>query len=503
MNINFEFRNIEQKKFFYSTARNSCFSGGFGNGKTFSGCQRQFLMQITYPGYVSLFARQTYKDLRSTTQKTYFKICPPSFIERHSDQEGITVLKNGSVCMWLHLDAFDEKSLRGLEINSALIDQVEEIEEAIYLVLDFRVGRWDKAMVPQKLKDAFFQRTGKRWPCNDYGGDRVPNFMDILCNPESEFSWIYKRYHPLSIERKNNHFYIERATDESLNDPLTIVNAKDRDEEWVNKYYYGKWGVSSSQIHRILPDSILSPDLDFIKNLLNKAALFRVLDHGESAPTCCLFVTAINNIHVIFAEYYIANEVISTHRRNINDLTNYFISLTNSRKFEEFSDYADPAIFKQTLQKYGGFWSVAKEYSDDDIDAPPVFWAPADNNEFATRNRINELLRISQKFVHPITKISPAPALYFIKFDANLWPYGCKNTIIQVQSQRREVLSSENGRTIYSDARNKNVTDHAYDCVRYYVAQHNSSLIEPVRVPPKRSFTSMLKSTKFYKEITQ
>ena len=96
MNINFEFRNIEQKQFFYSKYRNSCFSSGFGSGKTYVGCQKQFFMQCTYPGYISLFARQTYKDLKSTTMKTYLKICPEDFIEKHSEIEGITVLKNGS-----------------------------------------------------------------------------------------------------------------------------------------------------------------------------------------------------------------------------------------------------------------------------------------------------------------------------------------------------------------------------------------------------------------------
>ncbi len=64
-----------------------------------------------FPGYISLFGRQEYKYLKSTTMKTFFKICPPEFVLHHDLQEGLTVFINGSVALWLHLDAFDEQSL--------------------------------------------------------------------------------------------------------------------------------------------------------------------------------------------------------------------------------------------------------------------------------------------------------------------------------------------------------------------------------------------------------
>ena len=104
--------------------------------------------------------------------------------------------------------------------------------------------------------------------------------------------------------------------------------------------------------------------------------------------------------------------MISVHRQNIHDL-----SLN-----EEYSgNYADPQINKKTAQKDGGFWSVRKEYMDDTLvdglgnPVPGLFWTMADNNEFATRNRINELLKRSLKFKNPVTKETPAIGLYFIK----------------------------------------------------------------------------------------
>src|SRR6185503_15118451 len=59
---------------------------------------------------------------------------------------------------------------------------------------------------------------------------------------------------------------------------------------------------------------------------------------------------------------------------------------------------ADPSMFFKTMQKYGGRWSFADEYSDREIHhgfSPDTAldWYPADNDEFGTRNLINEYLR--------------------------------------------------------------------------------------------------------------
>jgi hypothetical protein len=44
-----------------------------------------------------------------------------------------------------------------------------------------------------------------------------------------------------------------------------------------------------------------------------------------------------------------------------------------------------------------------------------IFWAPADNNELGTRNRINEYLRFELTRIHPITKEPGAARLFFVK----------------------------------------------------------------------------------------
>ncbi len=477
MNLDLEFKNPAQESFFWSKHRNNCFSGGFGNGKSFAGCFRAFVFLSLIPRYKMVIARQFYKDLKATTMQTFFKICPPEFIETHNNTDGYTRLKNGSEILWMHLDSFDEQSLRGLEINSALIDQAEECDEGIYLILDSRIGRWDKAEIPAGVVEDYEKIPGAKWPLH-LGKAKVPNYLDLLCNPDTQFHWIYRRYHPESVDKDPDYFYVEGETDPSLNDPKTISEMMKRDPEWVAKYIKGQWGVSSAQIHIVPKDCYLEADDYLLAKILKKGGLYRILDHGDAAPTCCLWAAAVDGVFIFYREYYSANSLISSHRQGIADL---------SGEEEYASDYADPSIFRKAAQKDGAFWTLADEYKSSELSAPPLSWLPADNNEFATRNRINELLCANPKYTHPVTGESPAPGIYFIRKTLN-YPYGLKHSISQLSAQRRMLLGTDNGKAIYSDDRDKSIPDHGYDPIRYFIGMHSTSPKGNGKRPPKRSF---------------
>jgi hypothetical protein len=466
-----------QEQFYYTTARNSCVCGGFNNGKTWIGCFKSFNLLNLFPNYRMIVARQKYTDLKRTTMQTFFKMLPHELIDTHNEQDGFTVLTNGSLINWLHLDNVDENTLRGIEPNSILIDQAEETEEKVYDVLDARIGRWDGVIVPTQLLELHEKIFNQKWPTNQYGKYIVPSYLMLLCNPDTEFHYIYRKYHPSSLERVEGYFYTEAAWQSDLGSSETYEQALTRDAEWVDKYVLGKWGSSNAAIHTLRKDSILEPTPELLEMIQTKGNLFRVLDHGESAPTCCLWVAAVGGVYIFYREYYASN-VISNHRRAISDL---------SGREEYSNNYADPQIFKKTSQKQGGFWSVADEYRDNDLEAPELIWTPADNNEFATRNRINELLPASSKFRHPVTKLSPASGLYFIK-NSPTYPYGCFEAIRQVGLQRKKFLGTVDGKSVYSADRDKNIPDHAYDCVRYFVAQHGSQPRKSEKRPPRNSF---------------
>lgn len=478
MKLEIKFANEPQEKFFYSTARNQCFSGGFNNGKTWAGCMKSIMLLLTFNNYRMIIARQKYTDLKRTTMESFFKLLPGELIETHNSQDGFTLLKNGSLINWIHLDNVDENTLRGIEPNSILIDQAEETDEKVYDVIDARLGRWDQAIVPKELLETHERLFSTKWPTNSYGNLLAPSYLMVLCNPDTEFHYIYRKYHPDSSEHLPNYFYTEGAWEKSLGSEETYEQALAHDEEWTSKFVFGRWGSSGSAIHYLRKDSILEPNEELLELIKTKGNLFRILDHGDSAPTCVLWCAALNGVYIFYREYYVPSKVISYHRRAIHDLS----------KGEEYSaNYADPQIFKKQAQKSGGFWSVADEYRDSELDAPELYWIPADNNEFATRNRINELLSPSLRFKHPISHISPAPGIYFLRATTT-YQEGCKEAIRQIGSQRKKFLGTVDGKSIYADDRDDNITDHAYDCIRYFVAMHGVQPRKSERKPPRNSF---------------
>lgn len=479
MNIEVKFANRGQEDFYYATQRNQCFSGGFNNGKSFGGCLKALTLLTTFPNYRMAIARQVFADLKRTTMQTFFKLCPPELVESHNNQDGFTVLKNKSAIYWLHLDKVEDNTLRGLEINSVLVDQAEETDEKLYDILDARVGRWDNAEIPKELLEKF-----PNWPRSKQGKLVAPSYMMLLCNPDTQYHYIFRKYHPDSLERRKKYFFVEGEWDKNLGSEETFENALAHDDEWINKYVKGEWGVSNAQIHRLHSSSQLDYSEELLTKILTKGNLFRAADHGETSPTCNLWFASLGGVYICYREYYVGNTVISEHRQNISDLS---LGETYS------GNYMDPQCFKKTTQKQGGFWTVADEYLTREIDAPPIAWLPADNNEFATRNRINELLKPKAGRNHPITGETPAPGIYFIKKSVE-YPHGCFHSITQLQSQRRKLIGYFDGKALYDDAREESVTDHAYDPTRYFVAMHGSGRSEPVRKASPNSF-------KFFKNL--
>ncbi len=474
MNIEINFANSRQRELFYARARKQCFSGGFNNGKTFGACLKAIVLLLTFQNYRVCFGRQTYKDLKITTMETFFKIMPPEYIESHNQQEGVTVLKNGSTIYWLHLDNVDEKTLRGLEINTFIGDQAEEFDEKVYLVLLARVGRWDNAIVPSSLLDQY-----PDWPRNKITGKPIaPSYMILLCNPADQFHFIYRKFHPESIDKESDTFFVEGEWDSNLGSLEGFSDALRNDPEWVAKYVKGKWGISSAAIHYLPPQGLLEPTESLLQRIREKGNLFRTFDHGDSAPSCCLWWAALEGVYICYREYYVPNKVISYHRKAIHELS-------GNEEYE--NNWADPAIFKKTAQNFGGRWTVADEYKNSDCDAPVLLWNPADNNEFATRNRINELLVSSQNFVHPVTRQRGAIGIYFIKRSES-YPYGCSEAPRQLIAQKRTELGSFNGKTLYSDDRDESVVDHAYDPIRYFIGQVGTQPARQQRTPQRNSF---------------
>lgn len=500
-NLELRFSSKVAEDFFNCPQRNILWVSGLGAGKSWAAIQKIFMLMMTFPGYRVAILRSSHTELQRTTKQTFFKVVPQELIKNNvQGQTPYTELVNNSLVYWMHIDEFSVSSVLSLELNAFLYDQAEDLKESVYLALDSRIGRWDQCEIPESLRShlAINKFTGK---------PQAPAYGILLANPpdEGEFSWLYSTFDtPKSAvveetdsylyKRTHSHAFFESSSvlNEALNQE-NLETLQSRDDEWTERFVKGKRTQGSGAIHRIDKLSILEVDDEWIKNnILRKAALYRVLDHGASAPTCCTWWGNINGVHIAYREYYRPDAIISEHRKAINELS--------AGEFYQ-DNWADPAIFKKSMEKYGGFWSVADEYADQQVyldvegDAPPIFWNPADNNEYATRNRINEYLRVSPMVRHPVTGEHGAPQFYYCKkWSGN--PYGCHHLIQQTAAQKKKLIGTVNGKNIYSDDRDDSIADHAYDTERYYAAMHSSGLAIPERKASPGSFKSKQKNLK-------
>jgi hypothetical protein len=502
--IQIQWASDQQKEVFEYGPMPQCASGGYGSSKTYAFCLKILALSEMYPNNRGFVARRVWAELQKTTMSTFFKICPAEAYSnggRRSDSEKILKFNNGSEILWLHLDDPDtENILRGLEVNWFFMDQAEEIQEEIFDVALGRLGRWDKAEVPQEAID----RAGglRKWGWkNPMGKPIVPTYPMLACNPDTEFHWLYRRFHLNSPEHYEKKLMSADGILRSYHDlgykmwhmssrdnkflPIQNLNSMlQQDSSFVRRFVDGEWGIPEGQIHTIDETSIIAGTPEFVEFLRQTCTLHRTLDHGDAAPTACLWwaIDKAGNVFC-FREYYVPNKLISDHRKEIS-------ALSENERYQ--MNLADPAIFMLTMQKYGGRWSVNNEYSDckNLPRQTALFWQPADNNELGTRNRINEYLRVDPERVHPTLKTKGAPRLYFISRTDD-YPQGCFNVLKEARSQRRLKIGSEAGRPIFSDERDDKISDHAYDCLRYFMASRPS--VAPTLTPgaSPRSFNAI------------
>lgn len=459
-------------------------SGGYGSGKTYAFVIKLLYLLDLYPNSRAVIARKVSKELKETTMRTFFKICLPQQWEkgRRNDNEGVLELNNGSTVLWTHLDNADRiRLLQGLEINFAFFDQAEELDEKAFTTTLARLGRWDQAEVPKYVLREYEATNGPwRWKNKETGRPIPPTFMMLTCNPDTEQHWLYRRFHPDSREwqerwSKRGYQLVHMPSYENKFLPdANLEEMQSNDPAWVRRYVDGEWGYPHGIIHDVPELSLLTTDPldkrgmyvhheDFLEMLHGCCSLHRSFDHGDSSPACCLWEAVDSEGNVFFyREYYRDNLLISDHRVNIG-------RLAGQEKYA--SQLADPSIFHEVQGRHGQKWCVAKEYSDRNYDkyAPPVHWQPADNNEMATRNRINEYLRVDPERIHPITHQRGSPRAFFL-LASDRYPQGIQYAYQETKAQRRKKVGEVAGKPIFDEERDATIPDHGYDPVRYFMA---------------------------------
>lgn len=485
--IQFEWASSTQKKAVEAEpGKPLLLMGGFNSGKTSAAILHMLSLMEAFPGYKVVVMRKTFQDLSLTTRPSIEQWLDKRRIKVSNEKE--IVLDNGSSFLFHYLDNPNSATvLKGLEVNAAILDQAEQMQERTFDVLYGRLGRWRQATVPKWVLSS-----RPEWPWRERGtGKPVPPIACILtANPteegDPELHWLWQRFSPESEKFKEKWSklgYRQLVFDTRQNKFASQQNVDillQGDEDYIRRFVKGEWVRSKGHLFHISPDSILKYTPELISKIENTMILGRAMDHGDTNPTCCLWY-GVDQFHNIFffKEYYQPGQVeregkiyeygIPEHRRSIKKM---------SEGLTFRSNLADPSIFDKTRGVTGFLkreqrWSVADEYMDRKIirEETTIRWTPADNNEALSRERLRQYLRVDPDHVNPITRELGAPHIYFVEADKE-YPEGIVHAILEIRNAKREQVGESDGKPIYGKDRDESIPDHALDPVRYVVNSH-------------------------------
>ncbi len=427
----FEFANAQQEDYVLSTCRETLADGGVGSSKTFGGIMRLLILAERYPRSRWFVARQTYKDLTQTTRKTFERICPPGWIKRDVLSE--MTLFNGTEIVWAHLDEYDIKTLMGLEINGAFLDQVEEIHPEMYDMLDSRIGRW---YIPD-------------WPAV------CPSYIWSTSNPNGK-DWVYFRFHPdANPPPYRKYIFMPTDINRSILDkyhPGYYENLMRKSPSWRKRWVEASRDIWEGQIFPEFkkPLHTYNPRTFNPFQKFSQGVSWAFMDYGLTKPTTLVLTYSTREHLFVTAEYGDANKSIKEHAGEIK-------LLTGKNPVHVRGIFADPSMFfESNRDRKVATTSLAAEYREHS-----VYLLKADNNEEASLEINHEMLNVDMGKTHPVTGQPGAPLL--------LVNEDCVNLIKEIEMQRwQEERNPLTGEKEFVGTRNDRVQDDYFDDLRYY-----------------------------------
>ena len=336
-----------QQRFHQSGAKYRLLAGGFGTGKTTTLCV-EIIKNLAIPRNYGLLGRKDLGELKSTTLKELLDMLPEAAIAEHNKSDRFIKLTNKSELYYMNLDDSREASekIKSLNLGFAAIDQLEEIQETVFLAIQGRLRRYDS----NRNFFATCNPAGHDWLWQRWKNDLQPG---------------YELFESITLE---NIYLPDDYVKELLNYP----------EQWVKRYVYCSWddfaGIVYSQfteaLHKI-PYYVPRPEENQI----------HVMDYGFRNPTAILYAaTDYDGITRIYDEYYESGKLISYITKNYQ--TNQWHK--KARKI------ADPSIWNR--QRDG--LSVGDEFNSYGLN-----WSEANNDVMQGINRVNELFRTKRLLI--------------------------------------------------------------------------------------------------------
>jgi PBSX family phage terminase large subunit len=384
-------------------------SGGFGTGGTTALSIEMTAQSLMYPNNTGLLGRFDSVELEATTLVELFEVMPKEAIMRHDKTKRVIYLWNGSRIIYIGLD--DAKNatnkIKSMNLGWACIDQLEEIDEAIFLALQGRLRRqhsercffakcnpeghnWAyQRWVKQPLEDYMLAENIKKTQANKalkLIGDAqranvtLDRIMEMLIDKTG-----LKEDQIMNIYEKNQYEYFPAVTMDNIYLPPEYVNnLLSYPEKWKRRYVYNSWDNFEGLVYSEYKESV---NLETAYIPEKGDSHIHGYDYGYRNPACVLYgAVDFDGVLHIYDEYYESEKLIeeqaSAYKRNIYSEVAYKL--------------ADPSINK--CDKDGT--SVFDSWNEHG-----VWWQNANNDVRQGIDRVNQYLKegrikISKRCIH-------------------------------------------------------------------------------------------------------
>lgn len=427
-----------QQRFITLAAKETCYAGGVGSGKTLSGAFKALWAATMWPGTVGLIGRQTYRALEDTTKKVilYGDDKPPVIPPHAPGQPGLgryiakdekLVMDNGSEILFRSLEDHNIEKLLSLNLGFVYVDELTETTLKVWLTL---LGRLRHPVGPRIA-----------W------GTTNPNGHD----------WVWKRFHPdAGVSSPEVAIFVQPTTSNPYLAPDYVAMLRTMPKEWQKRFVDCSFETAAGMIWDMWSRAIHVYDADVVGRLPVNWKRFESMDHGRRNPTAWLWWTVDNDGFLIVEdEHYLEGKLPSEHAPMIRAKREMV-----APNIRWGSAIAPPDVFRESAQGR----TVASEYQE----AAEIAMTPADDNVDAGLLRVSEWLQ-------------RVPGLEFPEwhpYAGTLGPDGlgsprvfvssrCHSLITEIPDYRWQDLSPTAERDRDQPEAPRKKDDHAVDAFRY------------------------------------
>lgn len=417
--------HTQQQKFIDADEIEQLYGGAKRGGKSVALCQKMVLLSVLFPGNRILLARADMTDLKDTTLKTFWQVCPPELIAKHHMGDREIFIKTGTKHMSTIIyrglgDIHDVEKSKGIDLGALAVDEPSEVAFEAWMML----------------------RSQLNWKLPN--GMRPPYMSMLASNPEP--GWVKERYIDPgvvagrifipSLPRQNPGLPPGWEDDLRANYPA----------EWVEKYLNGSWDISEGMVFTEWDDIINTVEEDQLTSAyLQSLRLTESIDVANTGVTAYTIAgTDPWENTITLAEHYQKDKLVTHHASEMLSIR-YEWERRCRRKIEY--TLIDPSALNRTMQSGNAMQAMADLYREAGIDTIPAWNALEMGIE-----RLKQYIHVVPHHTHPLTGAQGAPHFYVVKGR-------CPNLIKEIKGLKKEYTPGGTVKFVGPD--------HALDTVRY------------------------------------